>query len=86
MFARLLTLHSDDSWLKYQQYVDNVKLWKNILSDYNWKWLFQKTDKIIFEEILNVLKVKINYREVVKIMMVQCKKGLEFVTQGSKLR
>jgi len=50
LVARLLVLHSDDTWLKCQQYNDNVDSWMKILSDFNWKWLLQKLDKLTFEE------------------------------------
>ena len=50
LFARLLVLHSDDTWLKCQEYNDNVNNWINILSNFNWKWLLQKVDKLVFEE------------------------------------
>ena len=50
LFARLLVLHSDDTWLKFQKYNDNVNNWTKILSDFNWKWLLQKIDKMTFEE------------------------------------
>jgi len=50
LFSRLLVLHSDDTWLKCQQYTENINNWKNILSDYNWQWLLQKIDKTTFED------------------------------------
>ena len=50
LVARLLVLHSDDTWLKCQQYNDNVNSWIGILSDFNWKWLLQKVDKLNFEK------------------------------------
>ena len=50
LLARLLVLHSDDTWLKCQEYNDNVESWTKILSDFNWKWLLQKIDKLTFEE------------------------------------
>jgi len=50
LFARLLILHSDDTWLKCQEYNQNVKKWIDILTDFNWKWLLQKVDKQMFED------------------------------------
>ena len=50
LLARLLVLHSDDTWLKCQEYNDNVENWTKMLSDFNWKWLLQKIDKLTFEE------------------------------------
>ena len=42
LLARLLVLHSDATWLKYQQYPENSKYWEKLLSDYNWKGLFNR--------------------------------------------
>ena len=50
LIARLLVLHSDDAWLKCQQYNENVNDWISILSNFNWKWLLQKIDKLTFEQ------------------------------------
>tara|TARA_B100001250_G_scaffold86025_1_gene71164 strand:+ start:4017 stop:4949 length:933 start_codon:yes stop_codon:yes gene_type:complete len=50
LLAKLLVLHSDDTWLKYQEYSDNVNRWIEILSDFNWSWLFQGVNKLSFEE------------------------------------
>ena len=50
LFARLLVLHSDDTWLKCQEYNQNVNHWVDILLNFNWKWLLQKVDKSMFEE------------------------------------
>ena len=40
LLARLLVLHSDATWLKYQQYPENSKYWEKLLPDYNWEGLF----------------------------------------------
>jgi hypothetical protein len=40
LLARLLVLHSDAAWLKYQQYPENSKYWEQLLPDYNLKGLF----------------------------------------------
>tara|TARA_X000001036_G_scaffold225799_2_gene211273 strand:- start:914 stop:1843 length:930 start_codon:yes stop_codon:yes gene_type:complete len=50
LFARLLVLHSDDTWLKCQEYNQNVNHWVDMLPNFNWKWLLQKVDKSMFEE------------------------------------
>ena len=50
LFARLLVLHSDDTWLKCQEYNENVNRWVNIMQEFNWKWLLQKVDQSMFEE------------------------------------
>lgn len=50
LMARLLVLHSDAAWLKYQHYSENCKAWQNILKEYNWKWLFQKINSVTFEK------------------------------------
>ena len=50
LLARLLILHSDAAWLKFQHYPENCKNWQKELNDYNWKWLFQKVNTKIFEK------------------------------------
>ena len=50
LIARLLVLHSDATWLKYQNYPKNCQNWQNILQDYDWKWLFQRVNTRTFEK------------------------------------
>ena len=50
LLSRLLVLHSDATWLKYQHYSENCKKWQHILTDYNWQCLFQKVNTKIFEK------------------------------------
>ena len=50
LLARLLVLHSDAAWLKYQHYTENCRWWQNILDDYNWKWLFQSVKTKTYEK------------------------------------
>ena len=50
LLARLLILHSDATWLKFQNYPKNCKQWQKELTDYNWKWLFQKVNTKTFEK------------------------------------
>ena len=49
LLARLLALHSDATWLKYQQYPENSKYWEKLLPDYNWKGLFNGVNTKGFE-------------------------------------
>ena len=49
LLARLLVLHSDATWLKYQQYPENSKNWEKLLPDYNWKGLFNGVNTKGFE-------------------------------------
>ncbi len=49
LLARLLVLHSDAAWLKYQQYPENSKYWEKLLPDYNWKGLFNGVNTKRFE-------------------------------------
>ena len=49
LLARLLVLHSDAAWLKYQQYPENSKYWEQLLPDYNWKGLFSGVNTKGFE-------------------------------------
>ena len=48
--ARLLVLHSDATWLKYQRYTENSKRWQELLPNYNWKWLFKGIETKAFEK------------------------------------
>ena len=50
MLARLLILHSDATWLKYQHYSENSKKWQKLLHDFNWNWLFQGVNTKAFEK------------------------------------
>ena len=50
LIAKMLVLHSDDTWLKYQNYTSNIKKWITKMPDYNWKWLFNKIDMHSFEQ------------------------------------
>ena len=63
LLARMLVLHSDASWLKYQEYGENVNKWFNGLENYDWKWLFQKVNSITFEKRID----EILYPELKKI-------------------
>ena len=47
--GKLLILNSDNSWMKIQKYATNVKLWKEVLSAYNWDTLFEGVDSIDYE-------------------------------------
>ena len=50
LLARLLVLHSDASWLKFQHYTENCRHWQNDLNDFNWSWLFQRVNSKAFEK------------------------------------
>ena len=63
LISRLLVLHSDDTWLKYQNFPDNVKRWIGMMPDYNWSWLFQKINSLTFEQRID----QILYPELSKI-------------------
>jgi hypothetical protein len=63
LLARMLVLHSDASWLKYQEYGDNVNKWISGLENYDWKWLFQKANSVTFEKRID----EILYPELKKI-------------------
>jgi len=54
LLSRLLVLHSDAAWLKYQNYSQNCSLWHKILDDYNWKWLFQRVNTKTYEKRVDV--------------------------------
>ena len=48
--SRFALLHADDTWLKYQKYNSNCKLWINTLNDYNWGSIFDKANNKTFEK------------------------------------
>lgn len=50
LMAKMLVLHSDDTWLKFQNYTDNIQRWMDRMPEYNWNWLFNKIDTINFEK------------------------------------
>jgi len=50
LLARLLVLHSDATWMKYQHYPENCKMWQKKMDDYNWEWLFQRVNTKTFEK------------------------------------
>ena len=55
IIARLLVLNSDDTWLKIQNYTDNVNKWEKILGNYNWKKLFKGVNSKAFEKDIDTL-------------------------------
>jgi len=63
LLAKILVLHSDASWLKYQEYGENAKKWFSELNNYNWKWLFQNVNSTTFEKRVD----EILYPELKKI-------------------
>jgi hypothetical protein len=63
LLARMLVLHSDATWLKYQEYGENVNKWFSGLENYDWKWLFQKANSVTFEKRID----EILYPELKKI-------------------
>ena len=50
IFSKMLVLHSDSTWLKFQNYNENSMKWINMLSDYHWKWFFRNVDSETFEK------------------------------------
>ncbi len=50
ILSKMLVLHSDSSWLKAQNYNENVNLWTTALCDYDWKWLFRNVLSKTFEK------------------------------------
>ncbi len=55
LMARLLVLHADAVWLKFQHYPGNVKTWTEILGDYDWDWLFKKVNTRTYEKRIDEL-------------------------------
>jgi len=50
LFARLLVLQADATWLKIQHYPNNINTWKSYLTDYSWEQLFQRTNSALFDK------------------------------------
>ena len=73
LMAKMLVLHSDDTWLKYQNYTDNIKRWIDKMPDYNWKWLFNKIETLTFEQRIE----QILYPDLLKMSAIS-KKGKLF--------
>jgi hypothetical protein len=48
--SKFAILNADDSWLKYQNYPANCKLWIKSLINYDWSSLFEGVEKKIFEK------------------------------------
>ena len=55
ILPKMLVLHSDSSWLKFQNYTNNFNAWTNSLSDYNWNWFFRNILSEIFEKRIDDL-------------------------------
>jgi hypothetical protein len=55
LFARLLVLHADATWLKMQHYPKNFNVWKSRLTDYSWKHLFQRVNTSLFDKRIDQL-------------------------------
>ncbi len=53
LMSRLIILHSDSSWVKFQKYNNNVQNWMKLLTDYNWNNLTYNIDKIEFEHFVD---------------------------------
>ena len=55
ILPKMLVLHSDSSWLKFQNYTNNFNAWTNSLSDYNWNWFFRNILSETFEKRIDDL-------------------------------
>jgi len=55
ILPKMLVLHSDSSWLKFQNYTNNFMNWTDALSDYNWKWFFRNVLSETFEKRIDEL-------------------------------
>ncbi|MFQ6610425.1 MAG: hypothetical protein ACE5D7_06445 [Fidelibacterota bacterium] len=50
---RGLILQSDASWLKYQNYPSNTRIWMKILGNYPWEELFKGVNTAKFEDVIH---------------------------------
>ncbi len=55
LISKMILLHSDSSWLKFQNYKINSKKWMSAMPDYNWEWLFRNVDSKTFESRIDDL-------------------------------
>ena len=55
ILAKMLVLHSDSTWLKFQNYTENFDHWTEALSDYNWSWFFRNVFSETFEKRIDEL-------------------------------
>ena len=47
--GKLLIMHSDNTWMKIQNYSDNISFWVDLLSEYNWEKIFCNIDSLEYE-------------------------------------
>lgn len=55
LLSKMILLHSDSSWLKFQNYKTNFQKWIQVMSDYDWEWLFRNVDSKTFENRVDEL-------------------------------
>ncbi len=61
IMSKMLIIHSDSAWLKYQHYTKNFSWWSDALKDFPWKWYFNNVDSKMFEtRISDVLYPQLN--------------------------
>ena len=53
MMSKLLILHSDSSWAKFQKYNKNVENWIRLLKDYDWSNILNNIEDIGFEKFID---------------------------------
>ena len=78
--ARMLTVHADAVWLKYQHYNENIVNWTELLEDYDWNKIIKGIDTKIFEKRIDQLL----YPTLINMGAVSSKsklKGVYFNTQ-----
>ena len=63
LFGKFLILHSDAMWLKYQKYSKNFNNWLDLLNDYQWEQLFERTNTLGYEKKVD----QIFYPELIQI-------------------
>ena len=50
LVSKLLLLHADAVWLKFQNYSNNVNHWKEILTNYQWNKIFSRVNSKNFDK------------------------------------
>lgn len=82
LIAKLLVLHADAVWLKFQHYPDNITYWKTILSDFNWDQIYKGVNTKTYEKRVDNLL----YSKLEEVCAVSGKSKLSSIHTNLKSR
>ena len=61
LLSKMLILHSDSTWLKFQHYGKNLQWWCKALDEYDWKWIFRNINSKTYEKRIDeIFYTKLN--------------------------